>query len=107
MKNYPQPKLFQPSENEIANAAQRLVKESKPENTAHSFTEAAEYTPENNPPKKHGLFNLYMAHLDVTMALENLIALHEREAEGDETITMKEWNAAITAGKDVLNNATN
>lgn len=73
---------------------------------AHSFTEAAEYTPENNPPKKHGLFNLYMDHLDVTMALENLIALHEREAEGDETITMKEWNAAITAGKAALNNAT-
>ena len=77
------------------------------ENTAHSFTEAAEYTPENNPPKKHGLFNLYMEHLDVTMALENLLKLHEREAAGDETITMKEWNAAITACKAVLNNATN
>lgn len=77
------------------------------ENTAHSFTEAAEYTPENNPPKKHGLFNLYMNHLDVTMALEKLIALHEREAAGDETITMKEWNAAIAAGKAALNNATN
>lgn len=77
------------------------------ENTAHSFTEAAEYTPENNLPKKHGLFNIYMAHLDVTMALENLIALHDREAEGDTTITMKEWNAAITAGKEVLNNAIN
>ena len=39
--------------------------------------------------------------------MENLLKLHEREAEGDETITMKEWNAAITAGKAVLNNATN
>lgn len=77
------------------------------ENTAHSFTEAAEYTPESNPPKKHGLFNLYMAHLDVTMALDNLLKLHDREAEGDETITMKEWKAAITAGKAVLNNVTN
>ena len=77
------------------------------ENTAHSFTEAAEYTPENNPPKKHSLFNLYMEHLDVTMALDNLLKLHEREAAGDETITMKEWNAAIAAGKAVLNTATN
>ena len=31
MKNYPKPQLFKPSENEIANAAQRLVKESNPE----------------------------------------------------------------------------
>ena len=31
----------------------------------------------------------------------------EREAAGDETITMKEWNAAIAAGKAVLNTATN
>lgn len=77
------------------------------ENTAHSFTEAAEYTPENNPPKKNSLFNLFIDHLDVTMALSKLIELHEREAAGDETITMKEWNAAITAGKTALNNATN
>lgn len=77
------------------------------ENTAHSFTEAAEYTPENNPPKKNSLFNLFIDHLEVTMALSKLIELHEREAEGDETITQKEWNAAIAAGKVVLNNATN
>ena len=41
------------------------------------------------------------------MALDNLLKLHEREAAGDETITMKEWNAAIAAGKAVLNTATN
>lgn len=50
---------------------------------------------------------LHLEHVSAVWALEKLIALHEREAEGDETITMKEWNAAISAGKAVLNNAIN
>ena len=107
MENYPKPKLFQPSEKEIANAAQRLVKESCTENTAHSFTEAAEYTPENNPPKKNSLFNLFIDHLDVSMALSKLIELHEREAAGTETVTTEEWTAAIENGRKALENTIN
>ena len=36
-------------------------------------------------------------------ALQTLIALHDREAAGDETITLKEWQNAINASKKALN----
>lgn len=84
-----------------------MSKSKNMENTAHSYTEAGEYNPEHataKQPKKNSLFELYMNKIDVSMALSKLIELHDREAAGDETITMKEWNAAIAAGKEVLNN---
>lgn len=109
MKNYPKPQLFKPSQKEIANAAQRLVKESCTENTAHSFTEGAEFNPENAGQKSlkpHSLLKLYLEHIDVTMALSKFLELHEREAAGDTTITQKEWNAAIATGRKALEKAT-
>ena len=37
-------------------------------------------------------------------ALQAIIALHDRESAGDETITLKEWQNAINASKKALNN---
>lgn len=79
------------------------------ENTAHSYTEAAEFNPEstpNKPLKPHSLLKLYLEHIDVTMALSKFLELHEREAAGDTTITQKEWNAAIANGRKALEKAT-
>ena len=109
MKNYPKPQLFKPSQKEIANAAQRLVKESCTENTAHSFTEGAEFNPENAGQKSlkpHSLLKLYLEHIDVTMALSKFLELHEREAAGDTSITQKEWNSAIANGRKAMEKAT-
>lgn len=75
-------------------------------NTAHSFSEATEHNPENQKPQqpaKMSLYDLQISYLDVSMALSKFLELHGREAEGDETITMKEWNAAIAEGKAALN----
>lgn len=79
------------------------------ENTAHSFTEAGEYNPENAPQKPlkpHPVLKLYMEHIDVTMALSKFLELHEREAAGDTTITQKEWNSAIANGRKAMEKAT-
>ena len=82
------------------------------ENTAHSFTEAAEYNPEDapqkpmKPQKPHSLQKLYMDYLDATMALSKFLELHEREAAGDTSITQKEWNLAIANGRKAMEKAT-
>ena len=83
------------------------------ENTAHSFTEAAEYNPEDapqkpmKPQKPHSLQKLYMEYIDVTMALSKFLELHEREAAGTETVTTEEWNTAIENGRKALENTIN
>ena len=83
------------------------------ENTAHSFTEAAEYNPEDTPQKPvkplkpHSLLKLYLEHIDVTMALSKFLELHEREAAGAETVTTEEWNIAIENGRKALENTIN
>lgn len=70
------------------------------ENTAHSYTEAAEcnfFEPIEAVPK-----------IDETLnALHDLVALHNREMAGDETITMKEWNGAIKSANKVIENKLN
>lgn len=76
------------------------------ENTAHSFTEAAECTEKSKPLKPHSLLKLYLEHIDVTMALSKFLELHEREAAGDTTITQKEWNSAIANGRKAMEKAT-
>ena len=71
------------------------------ENAGHSFTDAGYFKPEDqslimmisdrkkNTDKKR------------TEALSELIALHKREMT-DETITMKEWQAAVKKGEEAL-----
>lgn len=73
-------------------------------NTAHSFTEGAEYTPEpDNPqPRRNSIAELHDNYLNVSIALSKFIELHDREQEGDETITQKEWTSAIKEGKKAL-----
>ena len=79
------------------------------ENSAHSYTEGAEYRPEDHTAEaeKFKVAQLPADHITVTMALSKFVELHEREAAGDETITMKEWKAAITDGRKALEQATN
>jgi len=75
------------------------------ENSAHSFTEGAEYNPENETlrePIKFSPAEFYDHYLEVSLALSKLLELHQREKNGDETITMKEWNAAIAAAEKVF-----
>lgn len=77
------------------------------ENTAHSFTEGAAYNPETECPKQPIKFSsaeFYDHNLEVSMALSKLLELHQREKNGDETITMKEWTAAISAAEKVFEN---
>lgn len=66
------------------------------ENAAHSYTEAASV----GPTKEQ--INLYRNTTELADALQTFIQLHDREAEGDESITTKEWNEAIKAGKAAL-----
>ncbi len=70
------------------------------ENNAHSYTEAAEYTPE--APKENYSEN---TPKEISTALVELLKLHKRESEGDETITMIEWNRAIINCWSALDNA--
>ena len=71
------------------------------ENTAHSYTEGAFY---DDGHYRNGKTPPTGEHHPITVALEQLVKLHQREEFGDETITMKEWNAAITAGREALEN---
>ena len=83
------------------------------ENTAHSYTEAAEYNPEDapqkpiKPQKPHSLQKFYMEYLDVTMALNKILELYEREATGVEKFSTEEWTNAIENGRKALENAIN
>ena len=75
------------------------------ETSGHSYTEAGFYSPDLDKlrePKKFKLSELMIHHLDALQALAKLLELHDRETNGDETITHKEWLTAIKAGKEAL-----
>lgn len=73
------------------------------ENTAHSFTEAAECIIAESAGKSiESGTTLLVSYIDSVAALAKFLELHGRETSGDETITTKEWKEAITAGKNAL-----
>lgn len=70
-------------------------------NAGHSYTEAGLFDEQPNSGNKTETAE--PTHdLSVLIALQELLKLHHREKDGDETITMKEWNNAIKDGEAVL-----
>lgn len=77
------------------------------DHTQHSFFGDGKCLPHKDLGKSfQSATAVLISYIDTTAALAKLLELHEREAAGDETITMKEWNAAIAAGKKALEKIT-
>ena len=74
-------------------------------NSGHGYSESGLFDEQAyNRAKKEAIEpSLESLALD---ALRDLIKLHHREQEGDESITMKEWNKAINHGIIILEIST-
>ena len=73
-------------------------------NAGHSYTESGFFDERAHYGRTRKPIELSLETLAL-MALQNLLKLHHREKEGDETITMKEWNNAINYGNQILKKA--